>query len=286
MTIDQIRTFLEIAATGNFNRAAERLNVTQSTVSARIRSLEERLGRSLFARGRTGAELTRAGHQFHSYALNLQRMWQQAKEEIALPPGFQAALGLGAQVSLWERLIRPWIPWMRNQAADVMLRIEADYSPGLMRGLADGLLDVGVMYQPRATPGLEVEKLLEEKLVLVSTLRRTVTEDWVSGFVQVHWGEDFHAAYSAAFPDLPTPAVSVGLGAMGLAYILDNGGSGYFPLRVVRPLLADKRLFRVTRAPHFRRPAYLVYPQTSPNPELLDLALAGLRHIASLENER
>ena len=50
MHIDQIRTFLEVAATGNFNRAAEALNVTQSTASARIKTLEDRLGRDLFIR--------------------------------------------------------------------------------------------------------------------------------------------------------------------------------------------------------------------------------------------
>ncbi|MDA0218543.1 MAG: LysR family transcriptional regulator [Proteobacteria bacterium] len=44
MNVEQARTFLEVLATGNFNRAAERLHVTQSTVSARIRALEETLG--------------------------------------------------------------------------------------------------------------------------------------------------------------------------------------------------------------------------------------------------
>ncbi len=47
MHMDQIKTFLKVAATRNFNRAAANLNVTQSTVSARIRTLEDRLGRAL-----------------------------------------------------------------------------------------------------------------------------------------------------------------------------------------------------------------------------------------------
>ena len=60
MNLDHVRTFLEVAACGNFNRAAETLNVTQSTVSARIKALEERFGHPLFQRGRAGAELTAA----------------------------------------------------------------------------------------------------------------------------------------------------------------------------------------------------------------------------------
>ena len=52
MNIENIRTFLEIAATGNFHRASERLHVTQSTVSARIKSLEDQLDRALFVNRR------------------------------------------------------------------------------------------------------------------------------------------------------------------------------------------------------------------------------------------
>ena len=61
MKIDHIRTFLEISNCGNFNRAAENLNVTQSTVSARIKSMEEHFGRILFKRSHSGVELTSAG---------------------------------------------------------------------------------------------------------------------------------------------------------------------------------------------------------------------------------
>ena len=54
MNLDHIRTFVEVAACGNFHRAAESLHVTQSTVSARIRVLEDHFGLPLFRRGRSG----------------------------------------------------------------------------------------------------------------------------------------------------------------------------------------------------------------------------------------
>ncbi|MHC4816081.1 MAG: LysR family transcriptional regulator, partial [Planctomycetota bacterium] len=88
-----------------------------------------------------------------------------------------------------------------------------------------------------------------------------------------------------AFPEMASPAISVGLGALGLQYILENGGSGYFPLRLVRPLLAARRLHRVRQAPEFRRPAYVVYPADPSDDELLQLALSGLRQVAQGERE-
>ncbi len=285
MNLEHVRTFLEVAATGSFGRAAEHLNVTQSTVSTRVQTLEESLDRVLFMRGRSGAALTAAGQQFQHYAETMYRSWQQARREVALPAGFGGILSIGVQVSLWERLILAWIPWLREQAPDIAVRVETDYSDSLMRRLSDGLLDVGIMYVPRTSAGLTVEKLLEEKLVLVSTTERSVRDDWVSDYVFVHWGEDFRAAHDEAFPDMQAPAIAVGLGAMGLQYILANGGSGYFPLRVVRSLLADGRLYRVARAPTFGRPAYMVYAAEATDVERRDFALAGLRRIAAGESE-
>jgi DNA-binding transcriptional LysR family regulator len=189
--------------------------------------MEDRFGRVLFKRGHSGVELTSAGQHFRQYALNIQRLWQQAQQRISLPESFSQGIGLGSQVSLWDSLILKWIPWMRKNAESVAIHVEADYSPSLMRQLSDGLLDIGVMYNPRQTPGLVIEDLLEETLVLVATDRREVREGWVEDYVFVDWGEEFRRRHGEAFPDMDTPAISVGLGSLGLEYILQNGGSGY-----------------------------------------------------------
>ena len=55
MNIDHLHTFLEVLATGSFHRAAANFNVTQSSLSARIRALQERLDRCLFLRHKQGA---------------------------------------------------------------------------------------------------------------------------------------------------------------------------------------------------------------------------------------
>ena len=283
MNLDHIRTFLEVASCGNFHRASEQLHVTQSTVSARIRTLEDYFGVQLFRRARSGVELTAAGHQFRRYALNLQQFWQQAFQAVTLPKGYRAMFALAAQVSLWDRLVLPWIPWMRSMAPDVALRVDADYSPSQMRYLSDGLLDLGVMYQPRQVPGLCIETLFEEVLVLVSTRPRAATQAWVEDYVYVDWGDVFREAHARFYPAMTTPAVTVGLGALGLQYILEHGGSGYFPLRVVQPLLEEGRLFRLEGVESVRRPVYAVYSEEPADEALLTLALRGLREVSRAE---
>ena len=281
MKIEHVLTFLEIVNSGSFVRAAEHLNVTQSTVSARVKTLEATFGQALFHRSHHGVELTTAGVRLRRYALGMQRMWQQASQEIALPEGFQALLSIGLQVSLWERLILRWLPWMRQQAPSVALRVEADYSTSLMRQISDGLLDIAVMYQPRPSSALVIEALLEETLVMVATEPRDVTRGWVEDYVFVDWGDVFRTEHSQYFPDVETPAISVGLGALGLSYILQSGGSGYFPRRMVQPLIDQGRLFRVSGAPTAQRPAYVVYAADPKDKALLELALEGLRCFAA-----
>jgi len=246
--------------------------------------MEDNFGQRLFKRSHSGVELTYAGQHFRQYAQNIQRLWQQAHQRVSLPESFTNSIGLGSQVSLWESLILKWMPWMRKNAADVALHVEADYSPSLMRQLSDGLLDIGVMYNPRQTPGLIVEDLLSEELILVATDQRKLREGWVEDYVYVDWGNEFRASHGEAFPDMETPAISVGLGSLGLEYILQNGGSGYFPVRVVQPYLDQQKLFRVEAAPQLQRPAFVVYTENARDPETLETALTGLREIAAQEN--
>ncbi len=245
--------------------------------------MEDLFGRRLFKRGHAGVELTSAGQQFLQYAHNIQRQWQQAKQRIALPERFNHTIGLGSQVSLWDSLILKWMPWMRKNAAEIALHVEADYSPSLMRQVSDGLLDIGVMYHPRQTSCLIIEDLFEETLILVTTDKEAVDGAWVKDYVFVDWGELFRARHSEAFPDLETPAISVGLGALGLEYILQNGGAGYFPVRVVKSLIENQTLLTVNNTPNLQRPAYMVYASAARDPSSLKIALQGLREAATSE---
>ena len=71
MDIELARTFLAIVEAGTFVRAAERLNITQTTVSARVRSLKDQLRRPVFVRNKSGASLTAAGEEFLRFAPTL-----------------------------------------------------------------------------------------------------------------------------------------------------------------------------------------------------------------------
>src|SRR5688572_6491782 len=81
MNLTLIRYFMAVAETGSFTRGAERANVTQPTLSAGIKRLEESLGVSLFDRSRA-AQLTPAGARFLPRARLLLQEWTAARREL------------------------------------------------------------------------------------------------------------------------------------------------------------------------------------------------------------
>ena len=283
MDTELARTFLMVAATGNFVASASRLHVTQSTVSARIHTLETTLGARLFQRGRNGAELTPAGKRFLRHAKNLVRTVEQAQHDVGLPQGFHHVLTLSGRIALWEGFLPHWVAWMREAAPDVSLRLEIGFEADIMQGLIEGTVDIGVMYTPTSRSGLTVEPLFDETLLLVtSDLARGWPDD---GYIHIDWGPEFHAQFSDHHPETGPPALVANIGWLGVQQLLAYGGSGYFPQRLVRHYMEEGKLWRVPHTPQFKLPAWMVFPRESDSATLKH-ALDGLRQLAREEQAR
>jgi DNA-binding transcriptional LysR family regulator len=280
MDIDQIRTFLAVAANGSFLEAASRLHVTQSTVSARIHTLETDLGTKLFVRNRSGAALTPAGRRFMRHAKLLVLTLEQARHDVGLPSRFRASITVGARIALWEGFLPQWVGNMRACAPDVSISSEIGFEEDLMRRLIEGTLDIGLMYTPQHSPGLQVEHLFDETLVLLTT---DPAKPWPDqDYIYVDWGPAFHAQHTNSYPDLERPAQVVNIGWLGVQLMLRNGGSCFLPIRMARPLIEEGRLFHVPASPQFRIPVYMVFARESDS-AVLEQALAGLRTLAASE---
>ncbi len=283
MDLALARTFLAVVDLGNFAKAAERLNLTQSTVSTRIKGLEETLGQKLFVRSKSGATLTAAGVQFQPFAEKLLQTWEHARLEVGLPKEFRRLVAVGVEFTLWERLLIRWIPWIRSALPDVAIRVGVSSSAHLMQQLVDGLIQLAVTYTPQYRSGLVVEQLMEERLILVA---KDPKSDGVSGedYIYVDWGPDFRADHALAFPQWQPPVISVTYGPLALRHIIVNGGSAYLPIRMVRRYLESGELHALENAPEFTRPVFAVFLASEEN-ERFRTAVQGLRHIANLESE-
>lgn len=255
MDTEQARTFLMVIATGNFVAAAERLHVSQSTVSARIHALEGFLRCRLFVRNKSGAALTPAGQRFQRHATTLVQTVEHARQDAGLPGGMTDSIVIGARIGLWEQFLLDWLPLMRSASPDVSIRAESALEPELVQGLIERRIDIGIMYTPQSRPGLRIEELFEERLILVST-RPDAPPEPGPDYVYVDWGPEFYNRHSASFPDFRGTLLTVNIGWLGLQHVLSRGGAGYFPARVVKSRIEAGHLHAVAGAPEFRMPAY------------------------------
>jgi DNA-binding transcriptional LysR family regulator len=74
LDIDQLRTFIAIAETGSFTKAADVVNKTQSAVSMQMKRLEERLDKAVFARDGRASKLTEDGERLLDYARRIVKL--------------------------------------------------------------------------------------------------------------------------------------------------------------------------------------------------------------------
>jgi DNA-binding transcriptional LysR family regulator len=278
MDLNLARTFLEVASSGSFVCAAERLRLTQTAISARIRALESQMGRRLFVRNKAGARLTPAGERLIRHATTLIQVWERARQQVALPPGREDGISVGGELSLWHPLLADWLIWMHRECPQIALRAEVDSPSRLLDRVQDGSLDLAVLYNPPARSDFVVDLLFEEKLIMVTTAADGVVVP--DRYVYVDWGPAFGANHQAAFPQLSNAPVSVSLGPLALTYLLTVGGSGYIRVGTVQPFLDEDQLHRVKDAPEFSHSAYVVYTHRGDS-ELVDRVRRGLKTVGA-----
>ncbi len=280
MDITLLKTFLEVAATGSFVSASDRLYVTQSAVSLRIQRLEDSLGKPMFTRSKAGAELTNAGREFERYALSIIRVWEEARQQVAIPEGFTRSLTIGAQYSLWPRLGFRWIDGLRTDMPDLNIRAELGMPDRLTRFLIEGIMHVGLLYMPQLRPGLVAQQVLEEELVMVASWSEP-TMDLADRYVFIDWGPEFVGAHALALPELTNPGLTFSLGAMAAEYIVNRQAAGYLPARYVKRYLDAGQLHLVPDAPRFPYPVWAVW-RDDLDPTIRSAAEAALQRVASV----
>ncbi|WP_324732464.1 LysR family transcriptional regulator [Pseudomonas paeninsulae] len=280
MKIEFLDTFADLVETRNFNRTAERLCVTQSTVSMRIRSLEAAVGAQLFIRGRSGAELTAEGRRFESYATNLRLCWNQARQDISMPRDYQGRLRIATQVSLWQRLISKWVFWLRQEFPKTAIHVEADYSKTMIDELSFGNLDIAVIYTPQYRPELEIQHLFNERFMMVSSQPQALAEVSVESYVLVAISPHFVARHGELLPQLQLAPVSMGLGVMSVEYLRGRGGAAYLPADLAQSYIEQGEFFPVADAPQIEQPVFVSFLSKNRHRPQISKALKALRLIA------
>jgi len=258
MNLQELRTFLAIVDTGSLVRAAAVLNVTQSTVTARLKSLEDTLGQRLLVRNKSGATMTAAGVKLHRYAETIVNLWQQARQETALPQGMSGVCNLACEFDLWPRLGEPFANALIAQFPQISVSIWLGRQTDIQKWLAEGKSDLAFTYRAATTVSQSQRVLAADQLILVATDPDSAIR-FNPTYVYVEAGEEFGRAHAVAYADADTARISFDNATVALQHILTHGGSAYLPRRLIRDQLAQGRLFQLPTAPTFERDVFATW---------------------------
>ncbi len=255
MNLNELRTFLTIIETGSLVRASEVLNVTQSTVTARLKTLEDNLGQQLIHRQKSGASLTAAGVRLQRYAVTITDLWQQARQETALPDGMQSACNMACHPDLWPELGERIFDHIRRTQPDIALSIWTGGQHDLAHWRDHGLVDLSITYWPSTRAVDATDKVASDQLVLVADTPDAPVR-LHGGYVFVEAGDDFGRAHAVTYSNADPARLSFGNATLGLDHIRIQGGSAYLPQRLAKPYLGGS-LFQLD-APAFERDVFVV----------------------------
>ncbi|MFN9469856.1 LysR substrate-binding domain-containing protein [Acidovorax sp.] len=175
MDLKQIEYFVRVAELGSFTRASVVLDIAQPALSRQVRLLELDLRHKLLVRYGRGAIPTEAGKLLLEHGRGILHQVERAREELGRVRGALAGrVAIGLPPTMAKVLTVPLTRAFRVQMPDAALAISEGLSVAMRESLTTGLLDIALLYNTPASPGIEITPLLEEDLFLVQ--RRTGAE--------------------------------------------------------------------------------------------------------------
>ncbi len=168
LEIRHLRYFLAVAEAGSFSRAADRLGISQPTVSQQLRDLEAGMRVSLFQRRGKRILLTSAGLIFQEHARAILRQLENFLEELNREPGqLRGTLHLGVVPVLNVALVPHLLGLFAADHPGISLTVEEISSTDIETALEEGRMDVGLGFVTRHSPNLRYERLCTDEFALI-----------------------------------------------------------------------------------------------------------------------
>jgi len=168
LEIRHLRYFLAVAEAGSFSRAADRLGISQPSVSQQMRELEAGLRVTLFQRRGKRILLTTAGLVFEEHARTILRQLENLFEELSGEPGrLRGTLRLGVVPFLDVALMPHLLGQFASTYPDTSLTVDEISSHDIETALEEGRVDVGMGFLTHHSPNLRYEHLCRDEFVLI-----------------------------------------------------------------------------------------------------------------------
>jgi LysR family transcriptional regulator, hca operon transcriptional activator len=166
MELRHLRYFVAVAEELNFTRAAERLETAQPSLSQQIKRLEAYLGAPLFVRNKRSVQLTEAGHMFLAEAQEILTRTEQAVQRTREAGGQAAELSVAVAPAAEVKVLPKLLPLVQRKMPGLRLILHNLPTIEQKSAFANRSLDVGFLRGPVSIPGVTVEPLFTETLLI------------------------------------------------------------------------------------------------------------------------
>ncbi|MEP1521752.1 LysR family transcriptional regulator [Ascidiaceihabitans sp.] len=257
MNIVSLQTFIAIIETGSLVRASQKMNVTQSTVTARLKTLEVEIGQTLLNRQKSSTTLTPAGTKLLGYARIMTGLWRQAKFETALPEGLDGVCTFGCDRDLWHGPGRQFFYDILSEHPEIAISVKQGSPQDLEHWLTEGSVDVVLTYEAVARGSQTIYDLPVERLELYSSRPDApVVND--PDYIFVDHGAEYRQMHAESYHDAGIARINFDSSWWALQFMLDNQGSAYLPRALADRFLRNGQIFPVADAPVYTRKKCLV----------------------------
>ena len=164
----KLKVFCAVADTGSFSKASKMVNLTQPAVSLQIQALEESYETALFERSGKNITLTPAGKLLYQYGKDILNLYTTVEKEINNLTGLsKGSLQIGASSTIGNYLLPTVIIAFKKKYPKIDVNLFVSNTKGIIELLNAGRIDIGLVEGDVPKQGIEVEKLLEDELVLI-----------------------------------------------------------------------------------------------------------------------
>ncbi len=257
MNITSLQTFLHIVDSGSLVRASQKLNVTQSTVTARLKTLEDALGQTLLIRKKSGTTLTPAGTKLLRYARIMTGLWRQARYETGLPAGLQSVCTFGCAPELWPGPGKAFFEGVISGHPEMAVSVQRGNGDELENWLRSGMVDVILTFGTATHNDQTAHALPPENLVLYSNRPNTPIKGDAQ-YIFVDHGEDYRRQHGESYHDAGIARISFDASEWALHHLLTRGGSAYLPQTLAQPHVEAGQLYVLPDAPVYARKKTLI----------------------------
>lgn len=163
----ELKYFLEVSQTLNLSRAAERLGISQPTLSVAIQRLENSVGTDLFVRTKTGVRLTQSGHKLEAQVKHLMAEWEKIRADaIRNEEELHGRYTLGCHPSVALFALPRFLPQIIRDNPGFELKLVHDHSRKITEDVVSFRVDFGIVVNPVEHPDLVIRHLCDDEVTL------------------------------------------------------------------------------------------------------------------------